>query len=167
MPQRVVILVRTAALAALVASTSAVVGGCAQGGAQSLLPQIGQTAPDKFNPGQPFQLSAEELALDCRKLSGRMQIRILQARDASVRGGGSTVARTIQSAVTPVSGGTTQGANASYDAARDRAVLEAMNRQLAAKNCATYDLDAELRPRPSRDTPTPVPKAEPAPRKAG
>jgi hypothetical protein len=64
----------------------------------------------------------------------------------------------VQSAVTPVLGGTTRGANTTADAARDRAYLEAMNKQLAAKNCATFDLDAEMRPRSIRDTPTPVPK---------
>ena len=63
-------------------------------------------------------------------------------------------------------GGTTHGADTDLDTARDRAVLEAMNRQLAAKDCPTFDLESELQPRSSRDTPAPVPKTGPSPGKA-
>jgi hypothetical protein len=152
-----------AMLAALVAASAA---ACSQGGGEkgsspSLAPQIGQIAPDTYKPGQGYQLTKEEQGLDCKKLTGRMQVRILQARDASTRSTGSLAARTMQTAVTPVMGGTTRGASPSADNARDRAVLEAMNKQLAAKDCATFDLDNELQPRAMRDTPQPIPKAEP------
>jgi hypothetical protein len=146
-------------LASLLVLAGAIAGGCAQGDAQSLGPQIGQKAPDTYKPGQAYQLSKEELALDCKRLTGRMQIRIIQARDASTRGNGSMAARGIQSVTTPIMGGTLHGADPAADFARDRAVLEAMNKQLAAKNCNTFDLDTELQPRSSRDTPRPVPKA--------
>ena len=154
------------ALTAALCVLTAVLSGCAQGGVQSLLPSIGQTAPDTYKPGQPYQLSKDELALDCKKLTGRMQLRILQARDASVRGDSSALARTIQGTVTPFAGGATRGADRAKDAARDRAVLDAMNLQLASKNCATFDLDSELQPRSIRDTPAPVPKAGPEATKA-
>ena len=49
----------------------------------SLAPQVGQKAPDTYLPGQPYQLSKEELALDCKKLTGRMQVRILPVRDGA------------------------------------------------------------------------------------
>ena len=78
-------------------------------------------------------------------------------RDAETRGG-SKIAQAAQSAVIPVFGGTSRGADPAADAARDRAYLEALNKQLEVKNCATFDLDAELQPRPIRDTPTPVPR---------
>jgi hypothetical protein len=32
-------------------------------------------------------------------------------------------------------------------------MLEAYNKQLAVKNCKTYDLDAELKPKDFRETP--------------
>jgi hypothetical protein len=150
---------RTIVLAALLALNGAIAGGCAQSGAQSLAPQVGQKAPDTYKPGQAYQLSKEELALDCKRLTGRMQIRILQARDASVRGGGTMAARGLQSVTTPIFGGTLHGADPAADFARDRAMLEAMNKQLAAKNCATFDLDAELQPRASGETPKPIPKS--------
>ena len=41
------------------------------------------------------------------------------------------------------------------DLKNDRARLEALNRQLAAKNCATFDIDAELKPG-NTNTPRPV-----------
>ncbi len=145
-------------LAAFVAVASLAAGGCETGGNSNLAPQLGQKLPDTYVAGQPYQLTKEELALDCKRLTGRMQVRILQTRDAEDRGGGSKIAQTAQSAIVPVFGGTSRGADAAADAARDRAYLEAMNRQLAAKNCATYDLDAEMQPRSIRDTPTPVPR---------
>ena len=148
---------RSARRALLIAGIGITLGACAQGGA-SLAPQIGQKVPDSYKPGQPYQLSQEELSLDCRKLTGRMQVRILQVRNSGVRGGTTAVAQTTQSLVTPLMGGTTRGADPVADAARDRAYLEAMNKQLAAKKCATFDLEAELQPRSIRDTPTPVPK---------
>jgi type IV pilus biogenesis protein CpaD/CtpE len=158
--------IRSLGITALVA-VAATFAGCAQGGGSNLLPTIGQTAPDAYKPGKPFPLSADELALDCKAITGRMRLRILQARDSSVRTHGSALAQGIQSNVTPLAGGTTHGANSTADAVRDRAYLEAMNRQLSAKNCATFDLDAELQPRSFRDTPTPVPLGAPTGAKAG
>jgi hypothetical protein len=144
--------------AAAMVWVAALAGACASESGQSLAPQFGQKAPDTYVAGQPYPLTKEELALDCKKLTGRMQVRILQVRDSSVRGGGSTLARTTQSAVIPVFGGTSRGADPAADFARDRAYLEALNKQLATKNCATFDLDSELQPRSIRDTPTPIPK---------
>jgi hypothetical protein len=39
-------------------------------------------------------------------------------------------------------------------------MLEAYNTQLAAKGCATFNLEAELQPQPIGATPTPVAKAK-------
>jgi hypothetical protein len=105
-----------------------------------------------------YQLSAEELKLDCKRLTGRMQVRILQSRDASTRPEGSDASRAIKSVTTPLLGSTSFGLDPVGQAARDRAVLEAYNRQLAAKNCATFDLEAELKPKPVTETPRPTAK---------
>ncbi len=144
-------------LIVLFALASGIAGGCSQNGSDSLMPQIGQKVPDRYKPGEAYELTAEEKALNCKQLTGRMQVRILQSRDLIQRNDSSALGRGMQSAVTPIFGGATQGADPAADAARDRAVLEALNKQLAAKKCPTYDLDAEMRPRPVRDTPTPVP----------
>lgn len=148
----------------LAAGMSLCAGACAQNG-PSLAPQIGQKAPDTYKLGQPYQLSQEELGLDCKKMTGRMQIRILQVRDVSLRSNTSAASRTIQQTVTPVLGGTSHGADPVRDQSRDRAWLEAMNKQLAAKKCAVFDLESELRPHSIRDTPTPVPNPDAEPKK--
>jgi hypothetical protein len=134
---------RSARRALLIAGIGITLGACAQGGA-SLAPQIGQKVPDSYNPGQPYQLSREELSLDCRKLTGRMQVRILQVRDSSVRGGTTAMAQTTQSLVTPLMGGTTRRRSGGRRR-RDRAYLEAMNK-LAAQNAPRSTSEAELQP---------------------
>jgi hypothetical protein len=114
----------------------------------------------RLEPSGQYTLGPDELALDCKKLTGRMQVRILQIRDHNERSVGTGVARAAQQVAQPVFGGATYGARPDADVARDRAVLEAYNRQLAAKNCKTFDLDAELRPKPVRETPTPTAKTK-------
>jgi hypothetical protein len=98
-------------------------GGCAQNA--ELAPQIGQKAPDRYKLGQAYELTSEEKALNCKQLTGRMQVRILQTRDTLQRNDSSALGRGLQSATVPIFGGTTHGTDPAYDAARDRAMLEA------------------------------------------
>jgi hypothetical protein len=126
-----------------------------------LLPQIGPKVKARA-PGEAYQLTADELKLDCKRINGKMQVRILQIRDQRERTLTSGTAQVIQRTIVPVLGGSPYGARPEDDFARDRAWLEAFNAQLAAKNCATYNLDNELQPRSIRDTPTPVPKPDAA-----
>jgi hypothetical protein len=53
-------------------------------------------------------------------------------------------------------GGSPHGIDPDAEYRRDRALLEAYNRQLSAKRCKTFDLEAELTPKPVRATPTPT-----------
>lgn len=147
---------------------AACVGACSSGTAQvaepspiraDLLPQIGPKVAAR-DANATYQLSADELKLDCKKLNGKMQVRILQVRDQRERTLTSKTAQAIQSTVVPVFGGSPYGANPGDDFKRDKAMLEAYNAQLAAKNCPTYNLETELQPRSIRDTPQPVPKAD-------
>lgn len=105
-------------------------------------------------------LAPDELKLDCRKLAGRMQIRIMQVRSETARDAPSAVASTVQSVTRPIYGGTRYGSDTMRQTSRDRAWLEAANRQLAAKGCRTYDLAAELA-KPA-GSPPPVLQAKPA-----
>jgi hypothetical protein len=107
-----------------------------------------------------YQLSADEQKLDCKKLRGKMQVRILQIRDQRERTLTSKTAQAIQSTVVPVFGGSPYGGNPAEDYKRDRAMLEAYNAQLAAKSCPVYNLENELQPRSIRDTPQPVPTGD-------
>jgi hypothetical protein len=94
--------------------------------------------------GSGYQLSEEELKFDCNKLTGTMQIRILQMRGYDTNKKTSTVARSLQSLTTPIFGGTKEGVDPDGQYLKDRAMLEAYNRQLGSKQCKTFDLDTEL-----------------------
>ncbi len=137
-----------AGIGAALASWS--LSGCA-GSVEVVPPQVSQNGV--------YQLNAEELALDCRKLTGRMQIRILQVRSYSEKQPTSGLSKGLQSSITPVFGGTGQGMNPDAQYAVDRAQLEAYNKQLVAKGCKSYDLDAALATTDVRVTPVPtIPK---------
>lgn len=100
-----------------------------------------------FDPaGTTYSLTDQEQKLDCKGLNGSITIKILQMRDISNRPRPSAIAAAAQGAAKPIVGGTTYGANVEADYHRDRARLEALNGQLAAKKCPTYDLEAELKP---------------------
>jgi hypothetical protein len=109
-----------------------------------------------------YALSEGEQKLSCKQLTGRMQVRILQIRDHNERPQPSVASRAIQSGAAALFGGSTKGVDPASDYSNDRAMLEAYNKQLAAKGCATYDLDGELKPKSFRETPAPVIKAAPA-----
>ncbi len=104
-----------------------------------------------------YQLSAQELGYSCKKLTGVMQVRILQARNYDPGSEPSAAARGMQSVATPIFGGTTVGIDPAGQHRRDLAMLEAYNSQLAAKHCKTFDLAAELQ-KTATDV-TPAPKA--------
>jgi pectin methylesterase-like acyl-CoA thioesterase len=89
-------------------------------------------------------VTAEEQKYDCRKLTGQMQIRILQVRGYDSRKKSSMAARGMQSVTTPIFGGTKEGTDPDGQYRKDLAQLEAYNQQLAAKKCKTFDLQAEL-----------------------
>ena len=116
-----------------------------------------------------YQLSLDEQAFDCRKLLGTMQIRIMQIRDYDPSKKTSDLSRTMQTTVDPALSimlGKTSAYAADPDKRyrNDRAMLEAYNRQAAAKKCKVYDLDAELKPgKAFHDTPVPrsAPPAKP------
>ena len=91
-----------------------------------------------------YQLTEEELKFDCKKLTGTMQIRILQMRGYDTQQEHDGRARGMQSLTTPIFGGTKEGIDPDGAVPQDRAMLEAYNRQLAIKKCKTFDLDAEL-----------------------
>jgi len=109
-----------------------------------------------LNGAGQYELTQAELALDCRKLTGRMQLRILQVRDYAERKKTSEVSRLAQQALTPIYGGTRSGADPESEYRRDVAMLQTYNRQLAAKKCRTFDLEAELKSQPIQHTPRPL-----------
>ena len=96
--------------------------------------------------GGGYRLTDQEKTLNCRQLTGSVTLKIIQLRSASTREKPSAAASMAQKAVPSMIGNVAYGADIESDMRRDRARLDALNRQLAVKACATFDLEAELRP---------------------
>jgi hypothetical protein len=91
-----------------------------------------------------YEMSATEKAMDCKRLTGSMQIVMARLRDSYVRMEPSAAAAGAQKMVAPVVGSSALAADRQAVYARERAKLEAYNEELAAKGCTTLDIDAEL-----------------------
>lgn len=114
----------------------------------------GGEAPTAALANAGYTLSAEEQGYNCKQLTGRMQIRILEIRDYNGADTATLASRTLKTGTQAVFGGSSAKTNSTAAAyARDRAMLDAYNRQLAAKGCNTFDLDAELQQTDFRVTP--------------
>lgn len=142
--------------------------GCASAGDTLQVSSVGPGGqPPPSGQGQVtavgYTMTDEEKGLDCKKLTGRMQVRILQIRDFNAREQTSTVSHMLQQGATALFGGTKEGVAPAQRYAHDRAVLEAYNQQLASKGCRTFDLDAELQSKDPSETPRPI---QPAPKPA-
>jgi hypothetical protein len=136
----------------------------AQGAAQRSAHGWASPSPPAAQPvaqivsGPAYQMSEQELKYDCKKLTGTMQIRILQIRDYETSKKTSTLARTAQAVATPIWGGTTVGIDPDGQYRKDLAMLQAYNQRLADKRCKTFDLAAELQSRGAHDMPAPTQK---------
>lgn len=155
---------RTAVLSAAVLAAAALAPAFAETKSKQkvqpmVLPNFNQPDVSAANGG--YTLTPEDLKLDCKKLTGKIQVGILQLR--SERGDAKTteLSRNLQQAATPFVAGTSRGIDPEGDQARQYSQLKAYNSQLAAKNCPVYDLEAQLKPG-ATDTPRPMPKAKPA-----
>jgi hypothetical protein len=89
-----------------------------------------------------YQLSEKELKMNCKQLTGTMKVRMMQMSAATADG--TAVARGMQAGAVKIWGGPSHGTDPAGEKARDQALLEAYNQQLAAKKCKTLDLQAEM-----------------------
>ena len=94
--------------------------------------------------GGVYEMSKDELAMDCKRMTGSMKITINRLRDAATRQGGSSLAESAHKTVPLIMQGSTASSDWRATQARERAKLDAYNRHLAARNCKTLDIDAEL-----------------------
>ncbi|MEO1694859.1 MAG: hypothetical protein AAFR55_06440 [Pseudomonadota bacterium] len=136
----------------VMAGGALLVAGCA-GPAQQL--DLTTAGIGAFDPDGTYQLSAAEQSLSCRRLTGRMQVRILQVRDRRDERSGTFGAMIANSSLVGSANPSGAAAPAATASARDVKILEAYNRALVAKNCPSFDLGAELKPRPVAHTPRP------------
>jgi hypothetical protein len=108
--------------------------------------------PSKFAQAQEggtmrsgrYEMSETEKGLDCKRLTGSMLIAIARMKDGHGRDAPSGVSSGMQTMWPSLLSGSSAGVDREADHGRERAKLEAYNRQLAAKNCKTVDIDAEL-----------------------
>ena len=93
-----------------------------------------------------YTLSASERGLNCRRLTGVLQIKIQQLRADISRTPTSRITAATESAIAkPMAGGRVKPDNES-EHARDRARLTALNELMIEKNCGHFDLAAALDP---------------------
>jgi hypothetical protein len=91
-----------------------------------------------------YELSQDEMAMDCRRMTGSMKITINRLKDAASRQGGSVLAESAHKVAPLITQGSTASADRQSSLARERAKLDAYNRHLASRNCKTLDIDAEF-----------------------
>ena len=91
-----------------------------------------------------YEMSETEKAMDCKRLTGSMQISMSRLKDSYVRMEPSAAASVAQKMATPVVGGSALTADRAAVYARERAKLDAYNRELEAKGCKPLDIEAEL-----------------------
>ena len=147
------------------AVASALVCGCA-GAPADTKPNLVNDIPPAAETGvvtgalptSGYQLTEDEQKYDCPKLTGLMQIRILQVRGYDSNKKTSVAARGMQALTTPIFGGTKEGVDPDAQYRKDIAKLRAYNQQLAFLKCKTFDLDADLSA--TTDT-TPTPRYGP------
>ncbi len=94
--------------------------------------------------GGSYKMSDTEKALDCRKLTGSMQITISRMKDQAERPPPSGMSTSMKGTFAPLFGGSTFNADPQAESARDRAKLQAYNQALRERGCATMDIEAEL-----------------------
>ncbi|MGE5267649.1 MAG: hypothetical protein ACM3L9_09820 [Deltaproteobacteria bacterium] len=102
-----------------------------------------------------YSLSEEEKALDCKRLTGRIQVRLLSLRGEEYKVQPSEVSQSMRTA-TSTAMGTDTAKNAAARAASDRPMLEAYNKRLVELGCPSFDISKELAARPSAPTPLPT-----------
>lgn len=117
-----------------------------------------------FDASGKYVLSEAEQKLDCKKLNGRVRMRIMQLRaELADKSKPSEVAQGLQQATAPAlklmfGGASAYGTDRASQLRADKAVIVAYNQQLVAKSCQPYDIEAELKKSPSDPPPAPMPK---------
>lgn len=106
-----------------------------------------------------YTLSANEQDMECKELTGRMQVRILEVRDTSTPTETSTLSQLMQSGFGSLFSSGEAAKSTPPPRGADFAMLEAYNRALVAKGCMSFDLAEDLRPKDVRVTPVPTIKA--------
>lgn len=128
--------------------TSACLAGCAT---ENIMPEtLGTNSHAPPSAINSYALRSEELALPCNKLKGRIQLRVLEVRDRSLKRKPSAVATSMRWASDTAGLWHQQGAQSDIGSAQDIAVLTAYNKRLGQMGCPQYNIKNELNPKKSQ-----------------
>ncbi len=139
---------------------AAVMAGCASGvnspDALSIAPAAG---PNDATATVAEVVTRDEPVFDCKKLTGRMQIRILEMRSFATSSQTSGLSRSMHAAGKTVIGGPSAGIDPKGEHARDYTALEQYNRQLVSQDCRSFDIQKsiasqDMPPQPTVDAPS-------------
>jgi hypothetical protein len=97
-----------------------------------------------IGPDGRYAMSDQEKAMDCKRTTGSMLITINRLKHRNAEIGTSEIAKSANKVLAPFIGGSSRGLDREVEYTRDRARLIAYNEHLAAKGCATVDIEAEL-----------------------
>ena len=95
--------------------------------------------------GASYQAPIDDKKLNCKQLTGKAQVLILQLRGYGDRKQASGLSRGLQSAFSSTVGTTATGADPDGQHAADLKRLQDYNQRLVASGCKSYDLDYELK----------------------
>lgn len=146
--------------ALLALATAGALSGCAGAGAlsQGSAPELSAIETSAAtNPDPDYKLSPEEAELNCKRLAGKVQIRILEFRSGLKPEESSAIARAIDNA-NAFAEGSTAGPSVAEVHKKDVAQLYAYNKQLADKNCKSFDIAKALASTDTVPSPTVQPK---------
>lgn len=94
--------------------------------------------------------------LNCKQLTGRIQVKIMEMRGFSDRKQASILARGIQSGFSATLGNESHGIDPNGEYQSELNMLQRYNQRLVTLGCKSYDLNAELNKRDIDDVPAPT-----------
>jgi hypothetical protein len=94
--------------------------------------------------------------LNCKQITGRMQVRIMEIRGHGERQQASSFSRGLQSGFVATFGNLAHGVDPEGTYAADLKMLSDYNQRLVAMGCKSYDLDFELNQKDMNETPMPT-----------
>lgn len=139
-------ILRPAALMAAVltgACAAAMPGYVPEGSRNKAFDRVKTVETGAVNAAGLYIPSADERALDCKKLTGSMKIIIARIKEGRQTPQPSSLSAAAQAVVSTVRGKTLMQDASAIDQ-RERARLDAYNRLLAEKQCPTMPIAAEL-----------------------
>lgn len=137
-----------------IVAVTACLGACATNGIgppNAAFAPAGEVAPSTTpgvagasNAVDGYVLSDDERALDCKRLTGKIQIRILELRTYNTSAQTTALSRSMQSTGSTIMGGTFAGTDPQGEHGKKLAQVEAYNSELASRGCRSFDLAKEL-----------------------